>query len=264
MAVQRLGIICDHLESLAPARLSAEWDNIGLLVGDREAEIARIMTCLTITNDTVKEAVKQQADLIVVHHPLPFQPLSRLTNDTPEGRYLLELVAARIHIFSPHTAWDSAAGGINQKLAEGIELSDITPLLPDKIDPGVGEGRSGALARGGQVTDVANRVKEFLKIPRLRVVGDPQQEINRVAVGCGSAATFLKAAKDCDCQMLLTGEASFHHCLAAEASGIVLLLAGHFASERFSMQILADSLAMQFTELEVWCSEMERDPIQLV
>ena len=264
VTVQQLGIICDHLESLAPVRLSAEWDNVGLLAGDRQADIRRIMTCLTITADTVAEAVKREADLVVVHHPLPFHPLKRLTDDTPEGRYLLELLAARIHIFSPHTAWDSAAGGINQILAEGLGLADIAPLLPDEIDPEVGEGRCGVVAGGGQVAEIVNRVKEFLKVHQIRLVGDPQREINRIAVGCGSAASFMAAAKDCNCQLLVTGEATFHHCLAAEASGIVLLLAGHFASERFSMQALAESLAMQFTELEVWCSETERDPIQLI
>ncbi|MEC8338573.1 MAG: Nif3-like dinuclear metal center hexameric protein [Planctomycetota bacterium] len=262
--VQQLGIICDHLESLAPVRLSAEWDNVGLLAGDRSAEVRRIMTCLTVTADTVAEAVNRDADLIVVHHPLPFRPLNRLTDDTPEGRYLLKLLAGRIHIFSPHTAWDSAAGGINQILAEGLGLVNIAPLTPDEIDPTVGEGRYGALAAGGKVNDLVNRVKEFLNVQQIRLVGDPRREINRVAVGCGSAASFMAAAKDRDCKLLVTGEATFHHCLAAEASGIVLLLAGHFASERFSMQILAESLAMQFKELEVWCSETERDPIQLI
>ena len=88
--MQPLGIICDHLESLAPPRLSAEWDNVGLLVGDRQAEVERIMTCLTITTDTVSEAIERKVDLIVVHHPLPFRPLTRLTAETTEGRYLLE------------------------------------------------------------------------------------------------------------------------------------------------------------------------------
>ena len=82
--MQQLGIICDHLESLAPPRLSAEWDNVGLLVGDRQAGIERIMTCLTITADTVSEAIERKADLIVAHHPLPFRPLTRLTAETTE------------------------------------------------------------------------------------------------------------------------------------------------------------------------------------
>jgi len=262
--VVRLGLICDYLESLAPVRLSADWDNVGLLVGDREAQVERIMTCLTMTAATVAEAIERRASLVVVHHPLPFRPLKRLTADTPEGRYLLDLLGAHIQIFSPHTAWDSAPGGVNQNLAEGIGLTKIEPLLADVLDPAVGEGRLGSLPAGSQVVDLVKRVKQFLDIPHIRIVGVQDQPIERVAVACGSAATFLAAAKDRGCQVLLTGEASFHHCLAAEADGIILLLAGHFASERFAMQNLADALTDRFTELDIWCSQSERDPIALL
>ena len=91
-----IAAIAEFLEHFAPARLAAEWDNVGLLVGDRAAEARRIMTCLTVTPDSVAEAVAEQADLIVTHHPLPFRPLRRLTSDTPEGRSLLSLIAALI------------------------------------------------------------------------------------------------------------------------------------------------------------------------
>jgi len=76
-----------------------------------------LMTCLTITPASAAEAVAGRADLIVSHHPLPFRPLSRLTSETSEGRLLLELIGAKIAVFSPHTAFDSAQDGINQRLA---------------------------------------------------------------------------------------------------------------------------------------------------
>ena len=60
--MQRLGIICDHLESLAPARLSAEWDNVGLLVGDREAEIARMLA----NPESMPEEEEDPMDLFTV------------------------------------------------------------------------------------------------------------------------------------------------------------------------------------------------------
>lgn len=261
-SVQQVGVICDYLESLAPQRLSAEWDNVGLLVGDRQADVNRIMTCLTITADTVSEAIAQNADMIVVHHPLPFRPLTKLTTETAEGRYLLDLLAARIHVFSPHTAWDSAATGINQKLAEGIGLKNVAPLISDDVDANIGEGRMGTVSLS--LAELANQVKSFLGTPHIRLVGRPDQHIERVAIGCGSGATFLRIAKDRGCEVLLTGEASFHHCLAAEADRIALLLAGHFSSERFAMHILAKDLTEQFAELEVWCSQNERDPIILL
>src|SRR4051812_22383303 len=139
--------ICGFLESFAPAVLAAEWDNVGLLVGDRAQKVERIMTCLTITPAAAAEAIREQADLIVTHHPLPFKPLKRLTADQPAGRILLDLIRAGIAIHSPHTAFDSAAAGINRQLAEGLGLTNIQPL-----EPAAGQGTGDRVQRtAGQV-----------------------------------------------------------------------------------------------------------------
>ena len=84
--------ICEFLEALAPARLAEDWDNVGLLVGDPTRAARRVMTCLTVTMDSAREAVQEQVDLIVTHHPLPFRPLHRLTVETTAGRLLWELI----------------------------------------------------------------------------------------------------------------------------------------------------------------------------
>ncbi len=129
------------LEEFAPPRLAESWDNVGLLVGDRQTEVRRIMTCLTVTPRTIEEAVSGGAELIVTHHPLPFSAIKRLTTDTIVGRSLLKLISAGIAVYSPHTAFDSAAEGINQRLAEGLALSGIAPLVPQS--EGQGTGRLG-------------------------------------------------------------------------------------------------------------------------
>ncbi|MFH1266373.1 MAG: Nif3-like dinuclear metal center hexameric protein, partial [Planctomycetota bacterium] len=110
-------VIAEFLDQFAPHRLAEEWDNVGLLVGDSSGRVNRVMTCLTITPATAAEAIEAETDLIVTHHPLPFRPLKRLTTDTPTGRVLLDLIAGRIAVYSPHTAFDSAEEGINQRLA---------------------------------------------------------------------------------------------------------------------------------------------------
>ncbi|HUE72002.1 MAG TPA: Nif3-like dinuclear metal center hexameric protein, partial [Pirellulaceae bacterium] len=83
--------ICTFLDEFAPPHLAEEWDNVGLLVGDPAQAIGRVMTCLTITPASSSEAVRERADLIVTHHPLPFKPLKRLTSDHTPGRLLLSL-----------------------------------------------------------------------------------------------------------------------------------------------------------------------------
>src|SRR6188474_610627 len=137
--------LCRFLDSFAPPALAEEWDNVGLLVGDGTREVKRVMTCLTITPASCAEAVRKKADLVVTHHPLPFKPLRRLTTESTPGRLLLKLIRAGIAVYSPHTAFDSTAEGINQQLAEGIGLSEINPLVVSPLDAtgSIGSGRCG-------------------------------------------------------------------------------------------------------------------------
>jgi dinuclear metal center YbgI/SA1388 family protein len=253
--------IAEFLEKFAPPRLAEEWDNVGLLIGSSSRPVSRIMTCLTLTGDCVAEAVRERVELVVTHHPLPFRPLRRVTDETAEGRLLLQLIAANISVYSPHTAFDSAGRGINQRLAEGLELLDIAPLSADECDPAIGKGRFGSLDPPIALAELAARTARFLKIGGLQIVGRPERRIRRVAVACGSAGEFLQQAIDRNCDCFVTGETRFHTCLAAEADDIALLLVGHYASERFAVEQLAELLAGQLPDLKVWGSTAERDPL---
>jgi dinuclear metal center YbgI/SA1388 family protein len=254
------------LDQLAPPRLAESWDNVGLLVGDRARPAHRLMTCLTLTPGTVAEAIQREADLVVAHHPLPFRPLSQVTTDTTVGRLLWELIGARIAVYSPHTAFDSATTGINQRLAASLGLAQIRPLVQPagEPDPSLGAGRCGELGEPRALAGVADRVKSLLAILSVRVVGEDARPIGRVAVACGSGGSFLAAAREARCDCLVTGEASFHTCLEAEAIGVAMILAGHFASERFAVVHLAEDLQSRFEELEVWASQRERDPLHVL
>ncbi len=255
--------VCEYLDRFAPPQLAEDWDNVGLLVGDPQRRVQRIMTCLTITPASADEAVRESADLIVTHHPLPFRPLKRLTTDSTPGRLLLRLVRAGVAVYSPHTAFDSAAAGINQQLAEGLGLVGIVPLVAKTDEaPVLGAGRYGSLPQATTLAELAERLKAFLRVAGLHVVGAAEQRLERVAVACGAAGEFLEPARRAGCDALVTGETNFHTCLEAEAQGMGLLLPGHFASERFAVVKLAEHLAAQFPELHVWASRQERDPLR--
>lgn len=261
--MQTVETIADFLEQFAPRRFAAEWDNVGLLVGDGNSPVERLMTCLTVTPDTAAEAVDAEAGMIVTHHPFPFRAQKRLTTGTPTGRMLLQLIASGVAIYSPHTAFDSAIEGINQRLAEGLGLKEIQSLIPDEAGPG--SGRWGRLvSRRIKLSKMAERVKKFLSVDRIQYVGDLDQPIRSMAVACGSGGEFLRQARKLGCDAMLTGETRFHTCLDAEAAGVALLMPGHFASERFAVEYLADVIAKQFPDLEVWAARRERDPIGLI
>jgi dinuclear metal center YbgI/SA1388 family protein len=120
--------IVEYLERFAPPALAAEWDNVGLLLGERGAVVERALTCLTVTPEVAAEAVADGAQLLVTHHPIFFRPVQRLTGDTPEGAMLLSLARAGVAVYSPHTAFDNTRGGINELLAGRLGLTGVGPL----------------------------------------------------------------------------------------------------------------------------------------
>lgn len=253
------------MQRLAPLELSEDWDNTGLLLGDTASTATRVMTCLTLTADVVDEAVEQGAQLVITHHPLPFRPLNRLTTETATGRLLWRLAKGGIAVYSAHTAWDSAAGGVNDQLASLLGLAGVEPLLPNAsgLHKGLGAGRVGSLASPLKMAAVAELLAKQLPGCRPRGVDSGQQAV-RVAIACGSGASLLAAALQHGCDLFLSGEATFHQCLEGREAGISLLLIGHFASERFAMEHLAKRLGGDFSQLTSWASEAESDPVQVL
>ena len=252
------------LQRLAPLELAADWDNVGLLVGDAAGRCERVMTCLTITSAVVAEAVERRADLVVAHHPLPFQAQRRITADSVYGRYLLSLISNGTAIYSAHTAFDSAERGINQQWADGLRLTQVAPLEPHAAMSKLGSGRWGHLEHPITAQRLASSAASFSRSSAVRIVGEPTSSISTVAISCGSGGSHLAAAIRAGCEAMVTGEANFHTCLEAEAAGITLVLVGHFASERFAMEWLAEWLQAEFPDCQAWASRNETDPLNSV
>ncbi|MEW4490146.1 Nif3-like dinuclear metal center hexameric protein [Thalassoglobus sp. JC818] len=261
-----LKTLTNYLEAFAPLDLGEDWDNIGLLVGDPDASIGSVLTCLTLTPDVADEAIRLNADLIVSHHPVLFRSVKKLTTETNEGRMLLKLIAHQVAIYSPHTAFDSALSGINQQLAESFGLTEIQPLRSlqdtEATAASVGSGRWGLLNEPMTTDQFLDRVRTSLKVRNLQYTGDLQQQVKSVAVACGSAGEFLRDANQLGCDVFITGEARFHSCLEARELGVFMVLAGHYATERPAVESLANTLSAEFPDLQCRASEVETDPVQ--
>lgn len=122
--------VLDALEELAPCRNCEPWDNVGLLVGDPQAAVSRVLIALDSTDEVIEEAVKKEAQLIVSHHPLWLKSPANLRVDTLAGRRAQRLIRAGIGAICMHTNLDVAPGGVNDALAMALGLSDIRPLQP--------------------------------------------------------------------------------------------------------------------------------------
>jgi dinuclear metal center YbgI/SA1388 family protein len=118
------------LNAFAPTHTAAEWDNVGLLLGDPAAGVGRVMTCLTVTPDVAEEAVTERADLVVSHHPILFRGAKTLVAGKGDGNVVLPLARAGVAVYSPHTAFDNCSGGVNDVLCRRLGVRNAVPLRP--------------------------------------------------------------------------------------------------------------------------------------
>lgn len=261
------------LESWYPRGLAESWDNVGLLLGDPAQPVQRIMTCLTLTAPVADEAMAKKADLIVTHHPIFFKPVKRLTARGSDG-FLYHLARAGVAVYSPHTAFDSAAEGINLQLATKLGLEGTVPLRPledasngasreGAAEAALGAGRMGTLTRPASLEELASRLAKTLHQDWVQFVGDPARVSSQVAIGCGAAGDFLRDAQRKGCDTFVTGEMRFHDMLAAQSLDMGVILLGHYASERFALESMAERLQQTLREVEVWSSQAEADPLQV-
>ena len=255
--------VCRFLEGIAPLSLAEPWDNVGLLLGRMGRDVRCVMTCLTLTAPVAAEAVRRGAQMIVTHHPVLFRGAKKITDVTIEGRILLDLAEAGIVVFSPHTAFDSAANGINQWLAESMGLCGLKPLRTSDQGATVGAGRCGTFPVPMARNEFLAKVAEVVGARFLEVAWNGPDHVRTVAVACGSGADFLEDAVSAGCDAFVTGEARFHTVLDSQSHEISVVLTGHYASERPAVVWLASLLKTRFPDTEVFASENDRDPLEL-
>ncbi|MFM8571378.1 MAG: Nif3-like dinuclear metal center hexameric protein [Pirellula sp.] len=250
-----------QLDQIAPLGLAESWDNVGLLAGDSAMPVERLMTCLTVTEDVLQEAISKRVDLIVTHHPIPFKPLDRVTTQTTTGRILWRAIQNSIAIYSPHTAWDNSPVGINRQLAHILQLGNLRCMQPsakpDLASRDLGSGIVGDFATPTKISELWKRLK--LAVPELQQRSSTSEDrsVSRVGIVCGAGGSLLSLANKHRCDAFVTGEATYHQVLEAQATGVAMLLMGHFASERFAMQQLARILSEAIPGIECFSSESE-------
>ncbi len=258
-----VGDICSHLELFAPLRLAEAWDNTGLLLGRTDVPVHKLLTCLTLTEQVAWEAAGFSAQMIITHHPLFFRAARGLTGKTAEGRTVLTLAEHGIAVYSPHTAFDSAASGINQQLATSLGLVNIAPLRPSESDRSIGGGRFGFLPEPLCRPEFLRRVASVTGARWLEWCQSGPETIQQVAVACGAGGEFLPDAVQLGCDTFVTGETRFHGVLEAQAAGVNLVLAGHYSSERPAVEQLANRMAEWFPMVICKAALSEQNPLQL-
>ena len=255
----KLKDIISLLELAAPRSLQESYDNSGLQVGFPDAEIGKVQVCLDVTEEIVAEAAEKGCSLIVSHHPLIFKALKTVSDATYQQRCVVKALTGGIAIYSAHTSLDNAPGGVNYKIASIIGLDNLSFLSPLEGREG-GSGVIGSLPEPMNDGDFVRMLAERFGVKCVRHSRLVGKTVSKVAI-CGGAGAFLAAdARNAGADCFVSGE--FHYHDFFEYPGLTLVELGHYQSEKFTVDLLADLLKSAFPALEVLKTEIDTNPIE--
>ncbi len=237
------------LESKWPTGYALEWDNVGLLVGDKEQEVHHLFIALDVTDDTLQQAIECGADMIITHHPLMFAPMKKIVADNFIGRRIMKMIKYDISYYAMHTNFD--VKGMADLNAQALKLvnADVLEVTCDCGDEKEGIGRVGMLSDEMTLKEFCGYVKECLGLENVRVYGDPDAVIHKAAVSSGSGKGMAKAALMSGADVLVTGDVDYHMGIDAVAQGLCIIDAGHYGTEMVFISHVNEELRTLLPEM---------------
>jgi dinuclear metal center YbgI/SA1388 family protein len=253
--------IISYMEEIAPCCLAEDWDNVGLLIGNKMKKVKRLLLCLDVTADVVEEAVDINADMIISHHPLIFKGIKNIKELDGKGSIIYKLIKSNISVYSAHTNLDMAEHGVNAELARKLELCD-TADMKSTAENGIGLGKIGYLRFPMTLNQFITHVKKSLHTGSLRVIGNVHGKVSKVATFCGSFDDDLHSVLLHKPDILVTGDVKYHTAMEALESKQCIIDAGHFNTEKIVLSSLQKLISEKFSDVEVNCSRVEKDPFK--
>ncbi|MCP9236891.1 Nif3-like dinuclear metal center hexameric protein [Lewinella sp. JB7] len=254
--------VTDFLEGIAPAHLQESYDNAGLIVGDPAEEVTGVLTSLDCTEAIVEEAAARGCNVVVAHHPIVFRGLKRLNGANYVERTVIKAIRLGIAIYAIHTNLDNVRfRGVNERIAQRLGLTDLRLLRAKNEEQTIGSGMVGELPRPLDERDFLAYLRERMQAPVVRhtpLLGTP---IRTVAVAGGAGGFLLPDAKQAGAQAFVTADYKYHEFFDADGE-LVICDIGHYESEQFTTQLLADLLSKEFTTFAVLSTERNTNPVR--
>ena len=129
-AMAKLTTITDCIEEVAPLALQENYDNSGLIIGNKNSEVGGVLLCIDITEDVIDEAIQKNCNLIISHHPLIFSGIKKIIGADYVQRCIVKAIKNDIAIYAAHTNFDNAQGGVSDVIADKIGLIHKQILQP--------------------------------------------------------------------------------------------------------------------------------------
>jgi dinuclear metal center YbgI/SA1388 family protein len=261
-----LSLIIGALERRYPLESAEPWDAVGLVCGDPDAEVTRVLWAVDPTDGVIDQAVEVGAQLIVTHHPLLLTGVHSVAATTPKGSHVHRLIRAGIALYCAHTNADVADPGVSDALAAALGVTGLEPLAPGDA-PGTGLGRIGDISETVTLAEFAGYVSEALPATHhgVRVAGDPDRPVRRVAVCGGSGDSLLGVATALGADVMVTSDLKHHRALEhLEDDGCAIIDVAHWASEwpwlPQAARLLREDLAAEGTTVDCVVSDLPTDP----
>ena len=223
--------IVQVIEAAYPREAALDFDNVGLLAGRTEKEVERVYIALDATDAVIDRAIEAGADMLITHHPLIFSPLKKVTDEDFVSRRVVKLIQNDISYYAMHTNYDVL--GMAELAEKILELHDaeVLDITMEKDGKAEGIGRIGNLQKEMTLEECCVYIKHKLNLGSLKVFGDMQAEVSRLAISPGSGKTAIAAAIAKGADVLVTGDIGHHDGLDAVEQGLAVIDAGHYGTE---------------------------------
>ena len=251
--------IIQLLEQEFPMKYAESWDNTGFQVGNKEKEVTHIYVAMDVTDETIDEAIRVGANLLLTHHPMIFSPLSSITSDTINGRRVLKLIENGICYMSTHTNYDSCR--MADLAADRLELLECEVL--EEIADGIGIGKVGKLPKEMTLRECALYVKEKFNLPSVKYFGDGEKKV-RIAATCpGSGKSLVKDCHAKGAEVYITGDIDHHTGIDQVDENLPIIDAGHYGMEHIYIEDMCHILSEKCPEVKVTKAKIKH-PFEVV
>lgn len=257
--------ISKNIEKMAPVFLKEDYDNVGIMVGDPSQDVKKALLALDCTNEVIDEAIENNCDMIIAHHPLLFRRPKSIVKGELLGDKVFKLIKEDITLYACHTNLDSARNGINETIVNmlGFHSDEIIESHDKNLYKDCGIGRIIRLDTSISLDDVIENVKKNLNINNLRVVR-AREEIKTIAVINGSGQDFFNAAERLGADCIITGDTTYHFVSDYKEMGVSIIDAGHFGTEFVVFLKTLEFLKDEFKDVEFINSNKSKDPYEFV
>jgi len=257
----KLREISKMLDNKLRTDIAESWDNVGLLVGDSDSEVKKVLLTLELTKDVFDFAIKEKADLIISHHPLIFSGIKKVVSS--EGDNLVyELIRNEIAFYAAHTNFDAIDGGLSDCFAQILGGKNIKVIKSPIEEHGICRIFD---IKESSIEDYIKHIKSVMKIDNLRFSGNINDKIKKVAVVTGSGSEYIDIAVSNGAQLFITGDLKYHYALELKEKGLNILDAGHFDTEKIfpeAMHRFIRSNIEKLDDIELVKSEVDVNPFE--